>query len=196
MDARLAFPFCCCTPSTVPPKTTNTHCYSIVIPISQYNTSNGDNIHFPFTICFEDQDMMLHVLRRERKWILPLIWLNFTVLSPRPKLSVGEIARLLFGFFFLISRVLGLQIRRGRIHWKANTPNFYEIWSLNFIVLGPKSPLERGDESDQIRRWFSIELSTVPSLCTMNTQHTIVFFLPSLTWLLAEFGLKKLRAMF
>jgi hypothetical protein len=88
--------------------------------------------------------MMLHVLQGVRKRILPLIWLNFAVLSPRPKLSAGETTRPLSRFLFIFG-VLRLQIRQGWIRWKANTPsyNFYGRLSPNFVVLEPKSPLER-----------------------------------------------------
>jgi len=71
-----------------------------------------------------------HTLWRVRRQILPLIRLNFTVLSTWPKLPTGVAAWPLLRFSF-VSGVLGLQIRRGQTRWKANTPNynFYE-WTL------------------------------------------------------------------
>jgi len=71
-----------------------------------------------------------HTLWRARKQILPLTRLNFAVLSTWPKLPTGVAAWPLLRFSF-VSGVLGLQIRRGRTRWKANTPsyNFYE-WTL------------------------------------------------------------------
>ena len=52
VEARLALPCCCCTPPVVPPESTSTHHYSILSHISQHNNSNGDNIHYFFTIIF------------------------------------------------------------------------------------------------------------------------------------------------
>jgi hypothetical protein len=71
-----------------------------------------------------------HTLWRARKQILPLIRLNFAVLSTWPKLPTGVAAWPLLRFSF-VSGVLGLQIRRGQIRWKVNTSgyNFYE-WTL------------------------------------------------------------------
>jgi hypothetical protein len=71
-----------------------------------------------------------HILWRARKQILPLIRLNFTVLSTWPKLPTGVAAWPLLRFSF-VYEVLGLQIRRGWTCWKANTLsyNFYE-WTL------------------------------------------------------------------
>jgi len=71
-----------------------------------------------------------HTFWRARKQILPLIRLNFAVLSTWPKLPTRVASWPLLRFSF-VSGVLGLQIRRGQIRWKANTSgyNFYE-WTL------------------------------------------------------------------
>ena len=86
-----------------------------------------------------------HTLWRERKQILPLIRLNFVVLSTWLKLPTGVAAWPLLRFSFVFG-VLGLQIRRGRTRWKANTPsyNFYDGPSLNSIIFRSRFPQEPG----------------------------------------------------
>jgi len=88
-----------------------------------------------------------HTLWRARKQILPLIWLNFAVLSTWPKLPTGVAAWPLLRFSF-VSGVLGLQIRRGQIHWKANTSgyNFYDGPSLDSIIFRSKFSQEPGQQ--------------------------------------------------
>jgi len=89
----------------------------------------------------EDQDKMLHTLPRARKTFSPLIWLNFAILLTWPNLSAGVTAQTSLRFLF-ISGVLGLQIRRGQIRWKANTPgyNFYERTLPGFYLLHVRIP--------------------------------------------------------
>jgi len=83
---------------------------------------------------------MLHILQREGKWILLLIWLNFIVLSSWPNLPAGVAARSLLGYLS-ISGVLELKIKRGQILRKANTLgyNFYRRPFSNFIIIRPES---------------------------------------------------------
>jgi hypothetical protein len=83
-----------------------------------------------------------HILWRARKQILPLIWLNFAVLSTWPNLPTGLAAWPLLRFLF-VSGVSELQIRRGQTHWKANTPNynFYEGNLPRFYHLQVQTPL-------------------------------------------------------
>lgn len=52
VEAWLAFPYCGCTPPTVPYKFINTSHYSILNHILQNNNGNDDNIHFSFIIVF------------------------------------------------------------------------------------------------------------------------------------------------
>ena len=89
----------------------------------------------------KDQDTMLHTLPRARKKISPLIWLNFVILSTWPNLSAGVTTRTSLIFLFMFG-VLGLQIRRGQIHWKANTLgyNFYERILPGFYLLHVRIP--------------------------------------------------------
>ena len=93
---------------------------------------------------FEYQD----TLTRARKQILPLIRLNFAVLSTWPKLPTGVAPWPLLRFLF-VSGVPGLQIRWGQNCWKANTPgyNFYEGPSLDFIIFRSKFPQEPGQRT-------------------------------------------------
>jgi hypothetical protein len=86
-----------------------------------------------YFIFFYDQDMMLHILWRARKWILPLIWLNFVVLLTWSNLLAGVTAWSPIGFLFVFG-VSKLQIRRSQICLKADTPsyNFYERTLLGF----------------------------------------------------------------
>jgi hypothetical protein len=85
-----------------------------------------------------------HTLWRARKQILPLIWLNFAVLSTWPNLPTGVAAWPLLSFLF-VSGVLGLQIRRGRIRWKANTSgyNFYEGTLPEFCSFQVQNPPQK-----------------------------------------------------
>jgi len=171
VDAQLALPCGCCTPPTVPPKTTNTHHYSILVHILHATTtleiifisllpnlffftyiphyypltfqlisspSGHHKFNFDYNLFF--LKIKTHFMRA-RKQIIPLIWLNFAVLSTWPNLPTGVAAWPLLSFLF-VSGVLGLQIRRGQIRWKANTPNYTSMRgpSLNSAVFRSKIP--------------------------------------------------------
>jgi hypothetical protein len=105
-----------------------------------------------------------HTLWRARKYILPLIRLNFTVLSTSPKLPTGVAAWPLLKFSF-VSGVLGLQIRRGWTRWKANTPsyNFYDGPSLDSIIFRSKFPQEPGQRICPV-----LSMEKVPTIFISN----------------------------
>ena len=137
---------CCCTPLVVPPETTNTHHYSILVHISHIKTMAIIYIslfltyisHYyalTFQLISSPVDIInsilitinifflrsRHTLWRARKQILPLLSLIFSILSSWLNLQTGVATWLLLRFLF-VSRVLALQIRQGQTRWKDNTP--------------------------------------------------------------------------
>ena len=121
-----------------------------------------------------------HTLWRARRQILPLIWLNFAVLSTWPNLPTGVAAWPLLSLLF-VSGVLGLQIRRGQIRWKANTSgyNFYGGPSLNSVVFKSKIPPgNRAASLPCFANGESISNSSVTAMPSLYSWHSHLILCP------------------